>query len=957
MDFSIESNVKAYFIDTLKDLGWQYLSEKECNELRQNDFNEPLLLAKLKEFLRTNYQLNGDELIIMINKLKAPITSLITANETITKLILLGEGLEQKGKPSRHINYIDYENPSKNSFIITEEFSLTNAKNEQKKSTRIDLVLFVNGIPLVSIELKNSCVGANEAISQLLNHQHPDRIENFYKFIQLCVASCGTITKYGTTLTPSKFYNVFKDKSNDDSVKVLCNNILKPRNLLEFISDFIFFSKSKDKTSKIASRYQQYFGIKEVIKAIKDKHGGLVWHTQGSGKSYTMLMLVNILARLNSTAQKIIITDRIELDEQIFATINGTANLDTLHHAKNTSHLNELLNDDGVGLITTTIFKFSDLKDIKNRTRFILIDEAHRSQNGELHMQMLDNLGENAYIIAFTGTPLLSKEKSSIAKYGGLLHTYNIGEAVEDGAIVPLLYENKMIELGLSSKDELEKRFDELTLGLSNEQKEQIKQKWAKIKKLHTSISRLEYIALDINEDFKQSLKNTPFNAMLATNSKFEAMKYYKVFKELGDLEVRVVISVNAADENEGEQEKWVSDEYAKLNHAEYEEQCKSDFKDRKVDLLIVVDKLLTGFDAPCAKKLYIDKNLKEHNLLQAIARVNRLKEGKDEGIIVDFRGLLSELDTTLSRYDALSGYDESDLVGAVFKIDGSLNELWESLAVLDEMFTGLDDEVKKLKILKDLSFRDRFCKVLARFSNLVGVVLNTRKLRAGLSENEREKIKANLKKYLSLRRTAQVFYAEDFSLKEYEQSMQKLLDEHLKVGQIYTLNEPLDILSDDFSRVASDFSDEVKAHGKLNALEKEVKKYEVINPEIFVRFSARIEEILEDYRAKRLSESEFYKLSCDLARDFKKDLADDPLERNLARDFDKADVGQIIALLDSEFGKFSNVPEFDESIKNKIATELIVKMLPFLTKINKLNDIENYINSLIKIYLGKRGR
>lgn len=371
--------------------------------------------------------------------------------------------------------------------------------------------------------------------------------------------------------------------------------------------------------------------------------------------------------------------------------------------------------------------------------------------------------------------------------------------------------------------------------------------------------------------------------------------------------------------------------------------------------LFVIVDKLLTGFDAPCAKKLYIDKNLKEHNLLQAIARVNRLKDGKDEGIIVDYRGLLSELDTTLSRYDALSGYDESDLVGAVFKIDGSLDEMWESLAVLDEMFAGLDDEVKKLKVLKDLSFRDRFCKVLARFSNLVGVVLSTRKLRASLSEDEKEKIKESLKKYLSLRRMAMVFYAEDFSLKEYEQSMQKLLDEHLKVGQIYTLNEPLDILSDDFSRVASDFSDEVKAHGKLNALEKEVKKYEVINPEIFVRFSARIEEILEDYRAKRLSESEFYKLSCDLAKDFKKDLADDPLERNLARDFDKDDVEQIIALLDSEFGKFSNVPEFDESIKNKIATELIVKMLPFLTKINKLNDIENYINSLIKIYLGKR--
>ncbi|WP_224325451.1 type I restriction endonuclease [Campylobacter canadensis] len=170
--------------------------------------------------------------------------------------MLLGEGLEQKGKPSRHINYIDYENPSKNSLIITEEFSLTNAKNEQKKSTRIDLVLFVNGIPFVSIEFKNSCVGANEAIKQLLNHQHPDRIENFYKFIQLCIANCSTITKYGTTLTPSKFYNVFKGKSSDDSVKMLCNNILKPSNLLEFISDFIFFSKSKDKTNKIASRYQ-----------------------------------------------------------------------------------------------------------------------------------------------------------------------------------------------------------------------------------------------------------------------------------------------------------------------------------------------------------------------------------------------------------------------------------------------------------------------------------------------------------------------------------------------------------------------------------------------------------------------------------------------------------------------------------------------------------------------------
>ncbi|HEB9345147.1 TPA: hypothetical protein RZK20_001699 [Campylobacter coli] len=206
------------------------------------------------------------------------------------------------------------------------------------------------------------------------------------------------------------------------------------------------------------------------------------------------------------------------------------------------------------------------------------------------------------------------------------------------------------------------------------------------------------------------------------------------------------------------------------------------------------------------------------------------------------------------------------------------------------------------------------------------------------MSEDEREKIKTILKKYLIPRSSAQVFYVQDFSLKEYEQSMQKLLDEHLKVGQIYTLNEPLDILGDDFSKVASDFNDTVKAYGILNALEKEVKKYEVVNPEIFVRFSARVEGILEDYRAKRLSESEF-----------KKDLLKDPLEQNLAKDFNNADVGQIIALLDSEFSKFANVPEFDESIKNKITTELIVKMVPFLEKINKVNDIENYIKSLIK--------
>lgn len=560
----------------------------------------------------------------------------------------------------------------------------------------------------------------------MIRNQGKDYAPHLFKFVQLVMSTNKNETKYATCNTPKKFWSVWKEENEewlnhwlDQTVKdrlatTQDKNIISlfhPNRLLEITKFFTLF----DKDVKKVARYQQYFAIKEIIKTIekRDENGnrqsGVIWHTQGSGKSLTMVMLARyILSELYQYNPKVVVvTDRIELDKQIHKTFRHSRL--KASRAMSGNHLVDLIQDNNADIITSLVHKFdtasSKQKPVESKDIFILVDESHRTQYGELHMKMR-KVFPNACYLGFTGTPLMKKEKSTLIKFGKLIHKYTIADAVKDKAIVPLLYEGKMVEQSVNRKA-IDHRLEMITRNLNEKQKEEVKKRWSKYEKLASSEQRIYLIAEDINKHFLENYKTqgSHFKAMFATNSKIEAIKYLEAFEELGDLNCAVVIS--PPDQREGHE---VVDEESKdkvLNFwkqmmnrygtpENYEDAIKDEFiNGDELDLLIVVDKLLTGFDAPRATVMYIDKPMKEHTLLQAIARVNRLYEGKDYGLIVDYRGLLEKLDEAMQMYSGagLENFDPEDLKGAIYDVISIIGSLRQYYSDLWQIFASIKNK------------------------------------------------------------------------------------------------------------------------------------------------------------------------------------------------------------------------------------------------------------------------
>ncbi len=714
-------------IEVLQKLGYQNLSPEEAERMRGN-LHHVLLTTVLEEKLKELnsyeyqgqiYQFSESNIRQAIRDLDEPLTNgLVKTNEVIYETIMNGrsytEFLPDGSKKSFTIQYIDWNNIENNVFHVVEEFEVE--RMDGRGTVRPDIVLFVNGIPFAVIECKKASISMNQGISQMIRNQGKDYAPQLFKFIQIVMSTNKNETKYATCNTPKKFWSVWKEEKEewlqnwlDKTVEgrlptMQDKNIISlfhPERLLELTQFFTLF----DKDVKKVARYQQYFAIKEIIKTIeeRDENGnrqsGVIWHTQGSGKSLTMVMLAKyILSELRGFNPKVIVvTDRVELDKQIHKTFSHTR----LKASRATSgnHLVDLINDNHSDIVTTLVHKFdtasSKQRPIESRDIFVLVDESHRTQYGELHLKM-KKVFPNACYLGFTGTPLMKKEKNTLIKFGKLIHKYTIADGVRDKAIVPLLYEGKMVEQSVNQKA-IDHRLEMITRNLNDKQKEEVKQRWSKYEKLASSEQRIYLIAEDINKHFVENYKTqgSQFKAMLATNSKIEAIRYLEAFEELSDLNCAVVIS--PPDQREGhevvDQEskdkvqrfwKRMMDRYG--TPEKYEDAIKDEFVNGdELDLLIVVDKLLTGFDAPRATVLYVDKPMKEHTLLQAIARVNRLYEGKDYGLIIDYRGLLDKLDEAMQMYSGagLENFDPEDLKGAIYdviSIIGSLRQYYSDL-------------------------------------------------------------------------------------------------------------------------------------------------------------------------------------------------------------------------------------------------------------------------------------
>ena len=878
-------------------MGYIYISPEEMTKHRSSNRQvvlKDVLLKQLQklngfEYKGTQYPFSAKNIARAIEDLDVSLNEgLMTANQKISDQLLLGNSYSEElidgVKKSFSLHYIDYKNPENNVFHVTEEFVVDRVtQQEQTKTRRPDLVLFINGIPFGVIELKKASRGTEEGISQMLRNQDSHEIPNLFKYVQITLAGNNHSPQYGTVGTPKKFYAVWKENDVDLSGVVKDRTpspldktvyaLFEKHRMVELLHSFVIFD---GKVKKVA-RYQQYFAIESIMERIGKldntgrRQGGLIWHTQGSGKSLTMVMLAKVIKRSIVGSKIIIVTDRKDLDKQIHDTFNNSEVKAV--RARSGKDLVSLLQS-GKSVITTLIHKFEKVKNenvtFDDPNTFILVDESHRTQGGDMHKAMKKVFPEACYL-GFTGTPLMRREKNSFAKFGGEIHRYTINQAVEDKAVLPLLYEGRLVDQWVNDEKGLDRRFEQIARHLEEEQVLDLKKKWARFQKVASSERRLEMIMLDINEDVRKRLQGTDFKAMLATSSKYEAIKYHKLFEEMGDIRTAFVIS--APDSREGHSEvddenrAFIQEEWSRVmekygDEEKYLDKVKDEFiNGEEIELLIVVDKLLTGFDAPRAAVLYIDKLLKEHNLLQAIARVNRLYEGKDFGFIVDYRGLLGDLDKALNDYSGLAEFDEEDIVGAVFDIKEEIARVKTYYEYLEELFKEVkekSDQESYEVYLAEEEKRKLFYEYLSHYARALKLALSSDKISEVFSDKEIANYKEKMKFYAELRKAIRIRYHEQVDFGKYEKQMQKLLDIFISADEVNQLTKLVNIFDEEFeAELERVVGDNARADSILSATTAVITEKRESNPAYYDKLSKRIQEIIEEYREKRLTEEE----------------------------------------------------------------------------------------------------
>jgi type I restriction enzyme R subunit len=881
--FQEEYSAKIPALTLLNNLGWTFLPPEQALAKRSGKQDEVVLRDELRQVLQTrSFRFEGREQALSdkaVDKLIAEVCSpalnegLAAANEKLYNHMLYGisvtEFVEGK-KANPTIALIDWETPENNSFLFTEEYSVTRSGGVD--SRRPDIVCFVNGIPLVVIEAKRPDGNAKkgptiaEGISQSLRNQRHDEIPRLFAYAQLILSINGTDGRYGTCGTPEKFFAAWREEDISDAEMYAIKNktlsqlqtdtlfnhrpakdlawfqsllaggelavtgqdkllisLLKPARLMEMVRYFTLYDK---KVGKIVARYQQVFGIKRLISRINTRRadggreGGVIWHTTGSGKSFTMVFLSKALILHNSLKQCriVVVTDRVDLESQLSKTFASGGELSGKKDkeaalATSGKRLAEQISTGTERIIFSLIHKFNTatkLPECVNTSPdiVVLIDEGHRSQGGESNIRMKQAM-PNAAFVAFTGTPLLKDDKTT-SKFGPIVHAYTMQRAVEDEAVTPLLYEERIPDLDVNERA-IDTWFERITEGLTPEQKADLKRKFAKKGVVYSAEDRIRLIALDIANHFVKNIDDG-LKGQLACDSKASAIKYKKYLDEAGLFESAVVIS--APDTREGNSEvdeasipevtQWWKDNVGSQDEQAYTRQVIERFdKDESLKLLIVVDKLLTGFDEPKNTVLYIDKPLKEHNLIQAIARVNRLHPLKKFGLLIDYRGILAELDTTIAKYQDLAsrtqgGYDINDIAGLYNPMSTEYKRLPRLYKQLWAIFDGVKnkndiEQLRQVLIPKteerngelvdvNQKVRDDFYEALSEFSGCLKVALQSATFfeDTSFSDADRQHYKETVKQFSSLRQLVKQDSGETINYDDYAVQVKKLLDKHV---------------------------------------------------------------------------------------------------------------------------------------------------------------------------------
>jgi len=931
---------------------------------------------------------------------------------------VLGKAMEQTVEgdtKSFTLQFIDWRNPANNVFHVVEEFEVERTGSKDK--CRPDVVLFVNGIPLCIIECKQSGKDmVEQAISQNIRNQGEDYIPKLFVFSQLLLAVAANAASYATTGTPAKFWATWRElddgKTKDISkeVSALINrplsraqkdnlfadrfgyvktyfeeleaegrevteqdrtlySLCRPERLIELAWRFIVY----DAGDKKIARYQQFFTVNSILARVRllpegqsRRRGGVVWHTQGSGKSLTMVMLAQALAREIPNAVIVLVTDRVDLDEQIKKTFHHCG-LEPVQ-AQTGKHLAKLIKEAKTTVITTVIDKFAsamDAGDFKEESPnlFVLVDESHRSVYGETGAKM-EKILPNACFIGFTGTPLMKKEHKTANKFGGYIEpSYTIDQAVQDKAVVPLLYEGRLVLQQVDQKA-IDKWFAVVTQPLSDAQRADLKKKFASADQLNKADRKVYEAAFDISEHFSQNWQGTGFKAQLAAPNKATALKYKKYLDEFGKVTSEVVIS---APDTREEQEDVLEVDTEEVRafwkkmmtkygtEKQYLEQVINGFKHGpEPEILIVVSKLLTGFDAPKNTVLYLCRSFVEHNLLQAIARVNRLADGKDFGFIIDYYGVLQQLGEAMDLYGALPGFEKEDIAGAATDVGGEIKSLPQKHSELWDVFKAIrnsKDKEKYEQLLADEELRGTFYEKLNAYCRTLGIALATMQFLRDTPEKKINTYKNDLGFFLKLRVAVKQRYAEEIDYKDYEKKVQKLIDTHVHSEGIEQVTAPVNIFEKDafkkeLEKLESAASKaDMIAHRTARTITEKMDE----DPVFYRRFGRLLQDTIDDYRKNRINEKDYLNKVTDIMQSVLTRTGDQVPEGLRNRDVAKAFYGVVKEVV----SRLGEAKESLDELSADVAIEIddaiqALVVVDWRTNLDVQNQMKNAIDDLL---------
>lgn len=946
-------------ISFLQKMGYTYVSRSEA-EQKRGSLSKVIFTDELIRFLNKqtyrykNFELNfsGESIQRAVNALDASLLQgLSMASKEIYNLLTLGISVEENVvidqdvpvRQSFDLSYIDFDYPANNIWQVTEEFSVERPNGQY---ARPDVVIMVNGIPLAVIECKKSSVDVREGVLQNVRNMSPDYIPHLFKFSQIVLAMNPNKVVYGTCGTSADYFVEWREDEVQwqEEICKMCSpdgntieqdraiaSLLDKKRFLTIIHDYILY----DSNIKKICRHQQFFAVENAIKRIngedgKKTNGGVIWHTQGSGKTLTMVMLVKKIQYLKAYEHPrfVIVTDRVSLDKQIRDNFANSQMAPV--RATTGKGLKSILKDKSNIVVTTLINKFETVcknhyLEVDSDKFYVLIDEAHRSQYSSMYNYMREVL-PNATLIAFTGTPLISKAKrNTYKKFGDPIHSYTMKRSMEDKITVPLVYEGRKVKLSAPS-DTINAYFDSLTEHLPDETKAHLKAKYSKWNQLAEVSSRTHVVAFDIYDHFINYCLQKGLKAMVVCSSRASAVDMFNILSSIPGKKVEPRVVITFGDKREGDGDdmtttaiKKIKDYHDKMvkplfgdNDEKYNDSVCDDFKnpDGDINMLIVKDMLLTGFDAPVAGVLYVDKTLQEHNLLQAIARVNRVYKGKDFGLIVDYWGIFKKLRAAVDLYDdaesSMNAFDQADIEDAIFGPIDEKNKLEEAHKDLLNLFPGFDDSTTSdawQQSLEDDVKRNEFYDKLKTYANLLNLALTNRDIFTEIGFDKLEEYRKDYRFFDKLRQSVIERFDNEIDLSKYESGIKNLLDTFVGATDVHQIIKPVSITDEKAMKKLMKSNDpkNVKADKIKTRIESELKQVRYDDPLLFEEFSTKIKKTLAEYDETRDADKYFTAMET-MADDFRHGRLSKEYPASITNDSDtKAFYGAVVNVLRSK--------------------------------------------------------